>query len=293
MRTLHSNNLHLSLLAVLLGVAVALPSAAFAQDEDDPQEEDDDEPEEEEEPEEEGSMDEEDNKPSGVDLDREEETARARRQRETQEGRKKRPVREIVKGAYLKVNLGPLFWLPAMSNFTNTTGTEMDFSFGYDVVDTLGFTLSIEGSFFQVITNGHGVSMDPQSDPRAANSPIQGDFRIFGGTASVRAAANIGGRRVKRFSISGHGGGGVGYSPALVDLTNPEVVARITFANSEGARYIMQDRPLGLIQGGLGLEYYTRLSHFSVGLDIDFNVILGGPIVAMGLATNAFAKYTF
>lgn len=283
MRTQHSN-LHLSLLALLLGVALALPSAAFAQDEDDPEEEDDDPEEEEEEPEEGAAIDEDEDQPSGVDLDREEETARSRRQRETQERRKKRPVREIVKGAYLKVNLGPLFWLPPMSNFTSTTGTEMDISFGYDVVDTLGFTLSIEGSFFQTITNGDGVSTDIGAQ---IGSPIQGDFRIFGGTASVRAAANIGGKRVKRFSISGHGGGGIGYSPALVDLTDNRVVSRMAYG------FIMQDRPLGIVQAGLGLEYYTRLSHFSVGLDIDFNVILGGPIVGMGVATNAFAKYTF
>jgi hypothetical protein len=280
MRTL-SNKLPFLLLAFLLGLAVALPSAAFAQDEDDPEEEDGD-PEEEDE-EEEGAIDEEEEK-SGVDLDREEETARARRQREAQERRKKRPVREIVKGAYLKVNLGPMFWLPEISNFTSSTGTEMDVSFGYDVVDTLGFTLSIEGSFFQVITNGDGVSTDIGAQ---IASPIQGDFRVFGGTGSVRAAANLGGKRVKRFSISGFGGGGVGYSPALVDLQDVRVLTRMAYGS------IMQDRPLGLIQGGLGLEYYTRLSHFSVGVDIDFNVILGGPIVAMGLATNAFAKYTF
>ena len=29
------------------------------------------------------------------------------------------------------------------------------------------------------------------------------------------------------------------------------------------------------------------------GVDIDFTVVLGGPIVGMGVATNAFAKYTF
>ena len=75
------------------------------------------------------------------------------------ERRKKRPVREVVKGAYLKVNLGPLIWLPSISNYTSTTGTEMDISFGGDVVDTLNFTLSVEGSFFRV-TNGDGVSTE-------------------------------------------------------------------------------------------------------------------------------------
>ena len=267
------------LLAFLLGLALALPTSAFARDEDDPEEED--EPEEEED--EDGTIDDGEGG-GGVDLDRAEESARARRQREAQERRKKRPVREIVKGAYLKVNIGPLFWLPTISNFTSSTGTEMDISFGYDVVDTLGFTLAVEGSFFQVITNGDGVSTDIGAQ---IASPIQGDFRIFGGMAGIRASGNVGGKRVKRLSISGHGSGGVGYSPALVDLADPRVLSRMAYG------YIMQDRPLGLVQAGLGLEYYTRLSHFSLGVDIDFDIIIGGPVVAMGVATNAFVKYTF
>lgn len=282
----HLPRLPAYLLALLLGVGLSLPSTGFARDEDDPQESEDDEPEDDE-SEDEGPIDEAEGTSRGEDLDREEETARVRRRREAQQRKKKRPVREIVKGAYLKVNLGPLFWLPPISSFTSTTGTEMDISFGYDVVDTLGFTLSIEGSFVQVITNGDGVSTEIGRD---IQSPIQGDFRIFGGTASIRAAANIGGKRVKRFSISGHGGGGVGYSPTNIPRDS-EVYARMFSRMAYGE--VLQDKLLGLVQGGLGFEYYTRLSHFSVGLDVDFNVILGGPIVAMGVATNAFAKYTF
>ena len=267
-------------LAFLLGLGLAAPTSAFAQ-EDDPEE---DEPEEEEEEEEEEGDFDEDESRGGIDLDQEAESARDRRRREAQAKRKKRPIREIVKGAYLKVNLGPIFWLPTISNFTSSSGTEMDISFGYDVVDTLGFTLAVEGSFFQVITNGDGVSTDIGGQ---IASPIQGDFRVFGGIAAVRASGNVGGKRVKRLSISGHAGGGVGYSPALVDLADPRVLSRMAYG------YIMQDRPLGLVQGGLGLEYYTRLSHFSLGLDVDFNVIIGGPVIAMGLATNVFVKYTF
>ena len=167
----------------------------------------------------------------------------------------------------------------------------MDFSFGYDVVDTLGFTLAVEGSFFQTITNGTGVSEDLNRDRIGLPSPIQGDFRVFGAIVGVRAGPNVGGKRVKRLNISGHAGGGIGYSPPLVDLQDPTIAGRI--ASEFGG--ILQGRPLGLVQGGLGLEYYTKLSHFSLGLDIDFNVIIGGasPLIAMGLATNIFVKYTF
>ena len=283
MRLLNSSLPYL-LLALLLGFGLAIPTSAMAQ-EDDPEEDEGDEDDPEEEEDDDGDIREDDDSgDGGLDLDREEETPRARRQREAEERRKSRPVREVVKGAYIKVNLGPLFWLPSINQFTSSSGTEMDFSFGYDVVDTLGFTLSVEGSFYQVVTNGDGVSTDIGAQ---LGSPIQGDFRVFGGIVAVRAAANVGGKRVKRLSIAGHGGGGVGYSPPLVDLQDARVVSRMAYGS------ILQARPLGIVQAGAGLEYYTRLSHFSLGLDIDFNVLLGGPIPAMGIATNAFVKYTF
>ena len=247
-------------LLLLLAVPLAVPSVAMAQeddpDEDYPDDDDDDD-----------------------DIE-EDESPRERRA----PPKRKRPTREVVKGAYAKINLGPLFWLGDISPFVSSSGTEIDFSFGYDVLDRLKFTLTVEASFFQVISNGDGVSVD-----LAFGSPIQGDFRIFGGMAAVRAGPNVGGRRVKRLAIAFHAGGGIAYSPPLVDMQSQNVISRI--AASYG--FIMQGIPLGLVQGGMGLEYYTRLSHFSLGLDVDFNVILGGPVVAMGLATNAFIKYTF
>lgn len=261
-------------LALVLALGLATPQLAFAQD--DPEDEDEDEPEDDDDDDDDGAGDE-------VDIDRDT-SARARRARETQQRKRKRPVREVVKGAYAKINLGPLIWLPPISGFTSSTGTQMDFSFGYDVLDQLNFTLTVEASFFQIITNGDGVSIDL---PFA--SPIQGDFRVFGGIVAVRAGPNLGGKRVKRLSIQVHAGGGVGYSPLLVDAQSQNVVARI----AAGYGYIMQGRPLGIVQAGVGVEYFTRLSHFSLGLDLDFDVLLGGPVTGMGLGIDAFVKYTF
>jgi hypothetical protein len=254
-----------ALLLLLLGGLLIIPSVGFARsdpddDEDYPDDDDDDD--------------------DDVDIDRE----RSARTRQRTKSRTQ-VVREVVKGAYAKMNIGPIFWLPPISGVTSTSGTQLDFSFGYDVLDQLNFTLSIEGSFFQLVTNGDGVSVDI-----GIASPIQGDFRIFGGIVGVRAGPNLGGKRVKRLSIAVHAAGGVGYSPPLVDLENQAVLTRIA---AGGFPYIMQGRPLGPIQAGVGFEYYTRLSHFSLGLDVDFDVILGGPWPAMGVATDLFLKYTF
>ena len=293
---LRAQTLFLCLLGLLLMTPCALaaePSFPSLQDED----EDDGEYDEDEE--DDGDEDDgDDDEASSDDLDLDDRSRRVRRS-ETKKTKKKRkrPAREVVKGAYAKINIGPLFWLGDIRGDnvsrtgTSSSGTEMDFSFGYDIVDTLGFTLAVEGSFFQTITNGTGVSEDLNRDRIGLPSPIQGDFRVFGGIVAVRAGPNLGGKRVKRLNISGHAGGGIGYSPPLVDLQDPTIAGRI--ASEYGG--ILQGRPLGLVQGGVGFEYYTKLSHFSLGLDVDFNVMIGGaaPLIAMGLATNIFVKYTF
>lgn len=294
--------LRLAFLVLAFGVLLVQP--AFAQDED---EEDDDEDmeeveEEEEEPEEEeedeGDVPSEEEerrereRERRADIDRDEEDEPRSRQGTTRKKRK-RKTREVVKGAYLKMNVGPVFWLPPISNVTTTSGTELDFSFGYDIIDKLPFTLTVEASFVTLVTNGTGINDEAafQALLAAGIAPtIQGDFRVFGGTVNLRLGPNFGGRKTKRAHFAIQVGGGGGYSPALIDLQDPVVINR---AAANGLGYVMQGRFLGIITPGLGLEYYTKLSHFSIGLDVDADIILGGPSVAIGIGTNFFAKYTF
>lgn len=195
--------------------------------------------------------------------------------------KRRRPTREVVKGFFVKINLGPNIWLPPISTWTNTTGTAMDFSVGYDIIDKLNFTLSVEGSFNQLLTNGIGVSDSSHTDI-GPPSPIQGDFRVLAGTAALRIGPNFGGRKIKRANLSFIIGGGVGNSPQMVE----------TWADN-GYDGILQGRVLGLVTPGVGIEYYTKLSHFSLGLDVDYNLIIGGPVIAMGVAADFFVKYTF
>lgn len=294
--------MHLRMLRLLLMALVAsslsLPAAsAWAQDEDEEEGDGDDDmviEEDEPEEEEEGDIptaDEEAEEEEETDIDAPEEVEPERRQGTRKKRRRK--VREVVKGAYLKINVGPQFWLPPISQVTSTSATELDFSFGYDVIDRLGFTLTVEGSFTTLVANGTGVNDEAafqQLLGLGIAPTIQGDFRIFGGTVNLRLGPNFGGKKTKRGNFSIQLGGGGGYSPPLIDIQDPLVQNRM---NANGKGYIMQGRFLGLITPGIGLEYYTKLSHFSLGVDIDANIILGGPSVAIGVGTNFFAKYTF
>jgi hypothetical protein len=111
----------------------------------------------------------------------------------------------------------------------------------------------------------------------------------MGGVAALRLGPNFGGRKVKRANFSVIVGGGVGMSPTLVDLEQNSTALRVQDAYGR----MMQGSVLGIIAPGVGVEYYTKLSHFSVGLDVDYNIILGAPVVGMGIGLDFFVKYTF
>jgi len=292
----HLRMLRLLLMALVVGSLSVPAASAWAQDEDEAEDDDDDMVIEEDEPEEEEEGDipteeEEAEEEEEVDIDAPEDVEPERRQGTRKKRRRK--VREVVKGAYLKINVGPQFWLPPISAVTSTSATELDFSFGYDIIDQLGFTLTVEGSFTTLVANGSGVNDEAAFQQLLALNiapSIQGDFRVFGGTVNLRLGPNFGGKKTKRGNFSIQIGGGAGYSPPLIDLQDPLVINRM---NANGTGKIMQGQFLGLITPGIGLEYYTKLSHFSLGVDIDANIILGGPTVAIGVGTNFFAKYTF
>jgi hypothetical protein len=270
---------------------LALPIAGFAQDEE-PSGDDDSEPADDDDGG--GSIPTEDEEKAEAERQRREDIdSDAPKEEPRPQKKSRRKVREVVKGAYLKVNLGPHFWLPPISSVTSTSGTEVDFSFGYDVVDRLPFTLAVELSFVQLITNGQGLNDELTYQALLANGiapVIQGDFRVIGGTAALRLGPNFGGKKVKRASFMVQLGGGAGYSPALVKFDDLNISGRIA---NNGYRYIMQGRVLGIIAPGLGIEYYTKLSHFSVGLDVGSNIILGGPVPAISAGLEVFVKYTF
>ncbi|MCO4768817.1 MAG: adventurous gliding motility protein CglE [Deltaproteobacteria bacterium] len=290
-------------LLLSLAVGALVVSPAYAQDDDDEDDDDIEIPEEEEDIPEEDEEEEEDvpteeeererrDRDGADDIDAPDDVEPERRQG-TKKKKRRRKAREVVKGAYLKINVGPQFWLPPISAQTSTSATELDFSFGYDIIDRLPFTLTVEGSFTTLVANGTGVNDEAAFQQLLALGiapTIQGDFRLYGGTVNLRFGPNFGGKKTKRGNFSIQVGGGGAYSPALIDLKDPIIINRM---NANGFGYLMQGRFLGIITPGIGLEYYTKLSHFSLGLDVDANIIIGGPSIAIGVGTNFFAKYTF
>ena len=58
----------------------------------------------------------------------------------------------------------------------------------------------------------------------------------------------------------------------------------------EGNRPLVHDQSHPVVIGGPTIEYYTKLSHFSVGADIDATYAVG---FDLGLSATATIKYTF
>ncbi len=192
-------------------------------------------------------------------------------------------IREVVKGFYARVDIGYLAWLGlnyvdgAGNSLSSVSGgNAVDVAFGYDIVDQLGFTLSVEGDFFQGINNG------VTSTECGCQSPVQGDFRSIGGLGRAKFGLNFGGRKIRRLSAYFHAGGGVFVAPSLRpdEQGTPEAG-------------LIHSGPAGLISGGAGLEYYTRLSHFSLGVDLSVYVVVGMAVTPIGIAAAPFIKYTF
>jgi hypothetical protein len=205
----------------------------------------------------------------------EEERTRSRR------GRKAPTAREIHHGVYIKATFGSVGWfgtLGAVSSF----GTAAGFEFGYDVMDQLGMTLSITGTFYQGINNGLSAE-DVQTNGIAVAVPniTQGDFRSIGGLVGARLGFNPGKRKVRRWTIAVDIKGGIYFSPALRDA-------------GDYSAGLLQQSPGALILPGFGIEHFTRLSHFSFGIDLHVPLIVGTPAgFVAGLDVTPFLKYTF
>ena len=191
--------------------------------------------------------------------------------------------REVVRGGYAKASIGYQGWFttPYVSY-----GSSFAFGGGYEFVDQLAFTIGAEGNFHLATVNG----LSGTSSTGPGTSPVQGDFQSLAGLFSLRGAVNFGGRQVKRIQLNIRAGGGVWYSPEardLEDIDNPLL----------GFGVSPHGRAIPAIDAALGIEYYTRLSHFSVGVEgemlglINPSPGLGGFVPAINI--NVTLKYNF
>lgn len=192
-------------------------------------------------------------------------------------------IREIERGFYAKAPIGSTIYLGTYGaagpsgNPIIRPGTYIALAVGQDFVDQERLSIAWELAFAEGVHNGENYDdMAGQIDP---NVIIQGDLRTLNALANLEFSFYP----ARRLGLGLRAGGGVMFSPYLVD---PQF-----FTEKKGAEPpIVHGSPHPIAFGGPTLEYYTKLSHFSVGLDVDVGYAIGFDLSA---TVAGYFKYSF
>jgi hypothetical protein len=198
-------------------------------------------------------------------------------------------VKEINRGVYAKAAGGVAVYLLNFSRSVDP-GTSVNLAVGQDFVDTERQSMAWEIGIGQGVHNGAAwyeqaaygcYTLGTGSEPCT-----EGDLRTY----SLTANYEISFYPARRFGIGLRVGGGVLLSPLLI-YNGADLPAYDSDVVSEfGAEPGMHGAPKPLVFGGPTIEYYTKLSHFSIGADIDAVYGIGWDL---GLNGTGYLKYTF
>jgi hypothetical protein len=194
-------------------------------------------------------------------------------------------VREIVKGFYFKSDIGSTIYLNS-HGLVRTQGAllsgvlSLGLGLGSEFIDRERFSAAWEIQVGQGLFNG--PLLDEVVAVQSTRPLVQGDIHTFTGTGVIELSTYFS----RRFSLGARVGGGVLVAPLLMDNAGyqEELVNPWTRTAS------LHDGPAPLVLVGPTIEYYTKLSHFSVGADVDITYVLG---FDLGISPLGYLKYTF
>jgi hypothetical protein len=191
-------------------------------------------------------------------------------------------IREVERGYFFSANVGSVIYMNT-HGITTSSGNllspviALGIGVGSDFIDRERASVAWQIQFQQSLQNG------PREDEITQLSPLlQGDIHTFAGVATLEASIYP----TRRLGLGIKAGGGIMVIPLLMhpDVYNDVIVS----VWGEPAK--LHEMPLGMIVGGPTLEYYTKLSHFSVGVDVEISYVFE---FDLGIAPSGFLKYTF
>lgn len=180
---------------------------------------------------------------------------------ETTEDKKPTKFEEIERGFHIDAQIGALvlFSPKNQANGGVSPGLTIDVGMGYDITDSVSLDLFFMGS--NIATPSGFVSENGmQGDISAFTIGLMGSYAFWG-----RPDDN----GVNRLFLDGHVGAGA-------SIMRPKDI------------YESMDF---MIRAGVGLEYFTRLRHFSVGVDLDFTFFVKN--LGAGILIMPNMKYAF
>lgn len=198
--------------------------------------------------------------------------------------KKSQVVREVVKGLYAKANVGTSIYLGKFSG-ASKAGTTTTIGIGSEFLDQENFSMAWELGFNQGVHNGLSYEQQADGGCQFAGGVFpchQGDLRTYTVLASVEASMYPS----RRIGIGARLGAGALSSPLLIDELAYETEVIPEFGGDPG--WHSGFKPLFVF--GPTFEYYSKLSHFSVGIDADVFYGIGWDL---GLNATGYFKYTF
>ncbi len=186
-------------------------------------------------------------------------------------------VREITRGWYGKSNVGAALYFGNFQGYVKP-GSYVSMVVGQDFVDNERSSMAWEVGIGQGLHNG----MDIDSQAAYGGPLTQGDLRTY----SLTGAYEFSMYPSRRVGVGIRAGAGVLISPLLVEDGAWATVVSEQYGVDAG----YHGKPKPLFFGGPTIEYYTKLSHFSVGADVDITYGLGW---APGVNASGTIKYTF
>ena len=193
--------------------------------------------------------------------------------------RAKPEIREIQKGTYAQANIGAAIFLDKFAGAVSP-GTALGLSIGHDFVDQETTSMAFEFDFIQGVHNGVNYQQQENVGPY-----VEGDLRTY----TLVGLLEWSYYPSRRVGLGLRAGGGMMTSPLLMeDSAYQEDVLGDAWNNQPDPGYHGVWHIVGM--GGPCLEYYTKLNHFSIGLNADVTYAID---FDLGLNVTAALKYTF
>lgn len=195
-------------------------------------------------------------------------------------------VKEVTRGIYAKADVGGLGYVGLFGTSTNP-GIMVNLGVGQDFVDQEKLSMSWELDLSQGVNGGADYFTQASLGCSALGGAApctQGDLRTY----ALQAFYEVSFYPSRRVGIGIRAGGGLIYSPLFIEANayQTEVLPEFGLTADPG----WHDTPHPLVLGGPTFEYYTKLAHFSVGVDADFSYGIGW---GMGWDAAGYLKYTF
>lgn len=192
-------------------------------------------------------------------------------------------VREIVKGTYAKANVGTAMYLGTFAPIVSA-GTSLGMAVGQDFLDHEALSMAWEIGFFQGIHNAATYQDQAEMGCFETGTCIQGDLRTYTIVGLVEASWYP----TRRIGLGVRAGGGLLFAPLL--MNEEAYQTEVVEGTWQGFRPDYHEQPHPVVMGGPTIEYYTKLSHLSFGVDTDIFYAVN---FDLGMSITGAIKYTF